>query len=480
MKRGRRLPDPRSLRVSLFLLGLGLVALPLVLLGVAWTYEQGVVAQQYRHLQAAANEAVLAKDLDGVARKAHVMIARLDTTGTEMARAGIAADALRHSALGWIGERLVGAEHSESLDEADRSAGPWTERAEVRGALAGIPSNATHVSTSGQTVVLSHAQPLPSGGALYLLSGSHRGVRRLVLLRNQFLQLCLYELVLAAPVLIFFALRIVRPLERLAYAARHYPAVPLADPRLLSRHDEISTLARTLAGMAEDLDRRRKQAADLGADIAHEFKNPLAAISAAAELLATTKTPNPERLKLVADTVAQSAERLRRSVDDLLALLRLEQTVAGEARDSVMYASLVDDLVAEYQRAPHHLDWCFRPDVDATVGELRLNRRRWSELLRNLVDNALVQPASRKEIVIGAQRLGDEVRTFVRDHGPGISPENQKKIFDRFFTQRPAGVPAGAGLGLSVVQAIAIAHQGRIEVQSQPGQGAEFRVVLPG
>ena len=69
--------------------------------------------------------------------------------------------------------------------------------------------------------------------------------------------------------------------------------------------------------------------------------------------------------------------------------------------------------------------------------------------------------------------------TSVRDAGPGISAENQKKIFRRFFTQRPAGVPPGTGLGLSIVESVAVAHGGRVEVESQPGQGATFRVILP-
>ena len=67
----------------------------------------------------------------------------------------------------------------------------------------------------------------------------------------------------------------------------------------------------------------------------------------------------------------------------------------------------------------------------------------------------------------------------VRDVGFGISAENQKKIFRRFFTQCPAGVPPGTGLGLSIVESVAVAHGGRVEVESQPGQGATFRVILP-
>jgi signal transduction histidine kinase len=71
------------------------------------------------------------------------------------------------------------------------------------------------------------------------------------------------------------------------------------------------------------------------------------------------------------------------------------------------------------------------------------------------------------------------VVTSVRDHGPGISTENRKKIFQRFFTARPPGAPAGTGLGLSVVQTIAHAHHAQVAVESPAGGGAELQVRLP-
>ena len=100
-------------------------------------------------------------------------------------------------------------------------------------------------------------------------------------------------------------------------------------------------------------------------------------------------------------------------------------------------------------------------------------------MLRNLIDNALVQPAADRRIILGARVDEATLVTSVRDAGPGISPENQAQIFRRFFTQRPPGVPPGTGLGLSIVESVAHAHGGRVEVASQPGQGATFRVILP-
>jgi signal transduction histidine kinase len=458
-----------------------LALLPLLMLGISWTYEQALLAEEVHRLHAVARQAATMEpaSLRAFAARSHVEIVRFDAAGAVAARSDTMALALGRSAVGQLGEKLVGSDAPESLERADHDFGPWVERDEVRGALGGRAASATRLSRSAETVVITLAQPLPGGGALYVLTGSHRGIRRLVVVRRELVQLALYEVVLALPLLLLYGFRIVRPIARLAEAARRYPAVPLADEGLMARGDEIATLARTLSAMAADIESRRRQAVDLGSDIAHEFKNPLASITASAELLSSTKTLTPERVALVTSTIGQSVERLRRSIDDLLALLRLEAAVPGEPREPSAYQALLQDLCGEYQRDPRYVDWLFTLDAGAAPDDLPLNRRRWAELLRNLIDNALVQPAVRKEIVVTVRRTPEGLVTAVRDHGPGISVENRKLVFRRFFSDRPPGAPPGSGLGLSVAETIARAHGGRIELRSELGQGAEFRVILP-
>jgi signal transduction histidine kinase len=472
---------PRSLRVKLIGVGLALAILPLLLLAFASTYEELLVGRLKQRLTAAADQAARApaEELPALGRRLHLEIARLDGQGRPVARSHTMGLALERGPLDRIGERLVGKGPPESLEAADGESGGWGEREEVRSALGGTAASRVRTSPSTETVVVALAQPLPGGGALYLLTGSHRGVQRLIFLRQQIYLMVLYEVVLALPLVLLFAFRIVRPIERLADAAHRYPAVPLADEALLRRNDEIATLARILSTMAADLERRRQQATELGADMAHEFKNPLASIAASAELLSSTKALTPERVALVSSTIERSVERLRRSLDELLALLRLEQSVPAEARESVELRPFLEGLLDDYREDPRWADWRFTVVVEGPPA-LSLNRARWAELLRNLIDNALVQPATRRELVITVRREGDGLVTSVRDHGPGISPDNQKKIFQRFFSARPPGVPAGTGLGLSVVETIARAHGGHVEVASPADGGAELRVVLPG
>jgi two-component system OmpR family sensor kinase len=195
----------------------------------------------------------------------------------------------------------------------------------------------------------------------------------------------------------------------------------------------------------------------------------------------TSRALTPERVDLVARSIGESVDRLRRSIDDLMALLRLEHAIAAEAREPTPIGPFLEELAAEYRRDPRAAGWTFVVETTpaAAAAEPVINGRRWQEMLRNLIDNALVQPAADRRIALGARVDNGTLVTFVRDAGPGISPENQTNIFRRFFTQRPPGVPPGSGLGLSIVESVAHAHGGRVEVASQPGDGATFRVILP-
>ncbi|HEY7371647.1 MAG TPA: HAMP domain-containing sensor histidine kinase [Polyangia bacterium] len=476
-----RRPPARSLYFRLLQLGLALVLLPSLLIAIASIYEHFASRAQMERL-ARVPFMIHGWDLpalEQVAPREGVVIAVLDIHGGLVRRTGSVP--LAHSAIGGVGEKIVGEPGGQTLDQADAQLPPWLARAEVQAALGGNHTFGRHLTPDGSAMLLTLATPNPDGGVLYILSGSHRGIRRLVLVRRQLMELIVYEIVLALPIVVLFAVGLVRPLERLSAAARRYPAEPLADPKLYARKDEIGALARTLTEMAEDLDARRRAAAELGADIAHEFKNPLATIAASGELLVTSPALTRERVELVARSINESVERLRRSIDDLMGLLRLEHAIEAEPREPVAMGAFLEELAGEYRRDARAAGWTFAVDATpaAAAAAPVINRRRWQEMLRNLIDNALVQPAAERRIELFARIEKDTLVTSVRDAGPGISADNQGKIFRRFFTQRPPGAAPGTGLGLSIVESVAHAHGARVEVESQPGQGATFRVVLP-
>jgi two-component system, OmpR family, sensor histidine kinase ChvG len=467
----------RSVRGSLLLLGVALVLLPAALLFFAESYERWLIGNLRERLALATARAAASDSQDPVLTGAGILIVRLDANAMPVGETGHLL--VTRSLLGDVAKSLVpGADDTERLEQAVAHWPPLAARREVQRALKGQLGFHSDISSSGKTLVAAMARPLPSGGAVYALAASHRGMRRLVLWRQQLLQLLIYSVALALPVLFLFAFRLVRPLERLATAATRFPQEPLADARLLARPDEIGTLARTLNALTQDLERRRQVAADLGADIAHEFKNPLATIAASAELLSSSKTLDAERVAMIVDGIEPSVRRLRRSIDELLSLLRLEQAVPHESWQEVDYGDFVEGILAGYRKAVEHQGWSFRLHRQAPV-RVKINPGRWAELLRNLIDNARIQPSPQQTIDVTITLQKAEVITSVRDHGPGVPAGDRDKIFRRFFTRRRPGAAHGTGLGLSVVDTVARAHGGRVELSPHVQDGAEFLVFLP-
>ena len=179
----------------------------------------------------------------------------------------------------------------------------------------------------------------------------------------------------------------------------------------------------------------------------------------------TSPALTPERIDLVARSIGESVDRLRRSIDDLMALLRLEHAIdGGAARADRDRAPLLEALADEYRRDPRAAGWTFAveatPEAAAALpvvnraplaGDAAQPDRQRAGAARDRSAHRPGRARWRKRWLV----------TSVRDAGPGISAENQGKIFRRFFTQRPPGVPPGTGLGLSIVESVAHAHGAR-------------------
>lgn len=488
----------RSARWAIFAASLLLIALPLAMLLVAWGYEHWLVHQYRRQLEsvAAAVEAqgVDRDSLEALCRRERVHLRLADPEGAEVLRAGDFELAQAASALGGVLEELLGQWGAslprERLEEVDRPLGGLSSRDAVRRALRGERVFDLRSSPAGQTLLLTLVVPRPGGGALYLMKGSHRGVRQLFLVKGELAKLLVYQSGFAVLVALLLVHWLVRPLERLARGAREFPSGSVADADLLERRDEIGMLAREVSQLAHSLEQRRKDTVALAADVAHELKNPLATIAASNELLSTSEQPSAQKRERTHVAISGAVERLHRTTDALLSLVKLEATLPEQRRVQVDYAAFVEELLEEYRLDPRHAGFSLTSHVSPGVGQVSLVPEAWARLLRNLLDNALVQPATRKEVQVRAFREetsgsagagpGLAWVTEVVDFGPGISEGNLPQVFRRFFTVRPEGAPPGTGLGLSIVEAVARAHGGRVEVTSKPGEGATFRVRVPG
>lgn len=474
----------RSARLAIISAALVLVLLPIAALAIAWGYERVLMWRFEGALAELADQAVRSGELAGVAENGRVELFRVSADGAVVGHAGTRELALRPSSVAAAMQaftELFGEPAArDPWSRLDSEAGPLAQRAEVVRALAGSREFHVRESSSGDAVLFSFAAPHPEGGAVYVQTATLRGLRRLVGLRSELVKLALYQLVAAGVFALLLGRWLVKPLERLADGAARYPATTLAEADLLRRQDEVGTLARSFDGLAHSLEERRRATVELAADMAHELKNPLATIAASAELFGTTSELTPEKRRLVETQITGAVERLRAATDELLSLVRLEATLPELPRERVDYRALIDEVAAEYRQHPRHGSIDLAVAVADDAREVQVVTAAWKRLLRNLLDNAVVQPMTERRIDLTVQRRDGWVVTDVRDRGPGVSAGNRDKIFRRFFTQRPPDAAPGTGLGLSIVQAVARAHGGEVTLVDTGGPGATFRVTLPG
>ncbi|MFL5879535.1 MAG: sensor histidine kinase [Actinomycetota bacterium] len=224
------------------------------------------------------------------------------------------------------------------------------------------------------------------------------------------------------------------------------------------------------------------------ADASHELRTPLTTIRGFAELYRQGAARDPAELDRLMWRIEDQAARMGLLVEDLLLLARLD-TERPLDRQPVDLLALAAEAVNDARAvAPdRRIELVLGGDNGDHDGVLVVlgDDRRLRQVLVNLVDNALTHtPAgSPIEVRVGTSTLdGRPGAAFeVVDHGPGLAPEQAERVFERFYRADPARSPAdgGSGLGLSIVAALVAVHGGTVAVDSVPGRGARFRVVLP-
>ena len=213
--------------------------------------------------------------------------------------------------------------------------------------------------------------------------------------------------------------------------------------------------------------------------VSHDLRNPVGTIFTAASLLLTLDPP-PEKRREHLLAVKRSAERVNRLIQDLLDVARLEAGVMPVHPGHFDPAGLLQE-VAETQRPGADqrgvsLEVRVEPGLTSGWGD----RHRIVQVLTNLLENAIRETPEGGLVTVGAER-GDaekELRFFVLDTGPGIHPDDQERLFDRFW-QVSRKDKGGAGLGLSIVKGLVEAHGGEVWLESAVGRGSTFWFSLP-
>ncbi len=306
--------------------------------------------------------------------------------------------------------------------------------------------------------------------------------------RMSILGLFFLALILTVLLSSYLSFTITGPILRLAEAARQMQhgsgrsgTVPA---KLLTRVDEIGDLGQALDAAAAGLWQRMDAIEQFAADVAHEIKNPLSSIRSAIETLRRIEDPK-HQVKLFA-IIQNDVARLNRLISDISDASRVDAELSRAQTEPVDVTQMLSTL-AEISQAT-------RDDEDANL-ELDLPDQplivaavegRLVQVLRNLIGNAESFSPPGGTITLRAKETGNTIEIAVEDEGPGIPNANLEHVFDRFYSERPAGESFGkhSGLGLSISRQIIEALHGRISAENRRDDsgtiiGARFVLRLP-
>ncbi|MFO7399196.1 MAG: HAMP domain-containing sensor histidine kinase [Actinomycetales bacterium] len=307
------------------------------------------------------------------------------------------------------------------------------------------------------------------------------------------------ELLCGGAVLVVFAVtgvvivrRSLRPLAEIEAVAeaiaqgRFGTRVPEENPRT-----EVGRLARSLNGMLARIEAAlRAQAASEAAaresearmrrfvaDASHELRTPLTSIRGFAEFYRRVPGSDPDRLMA---RIESEATRMSLLVEDLLLLARLDQQRPLSKRPVDMLA-IAADAVGDAKTLCPDRDVSLEVEAEEALIVMG-DEQRLRQVVGNLMNNAVTHTPQGTPITVRVGTAGGAVYFEVEDAGPGLTPEQAARVFERFYRADPSRArdnQGGSGLGLAIVESLVKAHGGTVSVRSEPGKGAAFRFTIP-
>jgi signal transduction histidine kinase len=218
---------------------------------------------------------------------------------------------------------------------------------------------------------------------------------------------------------------------------------------------------------------------DFVANISHELRTPLTSVRMFAETLRDGRAESPEEVRECVELLASESERLSKLVEKLLSWSRLESGRRMLQKERTEVPALLAEIGEAYRA--QQLAASYESELEPALPPLDVDREAMAQVVLNLLHNAVKYTGTDKRIRLRARRLGRNVAIEVEDNGPGIRPHDRKRIFERFYRGDDllSRKTEGTGLGLAISKKIVEAHGGKIEVDSKPGEGSTFRILLP-
>ena len=393
--------------------------------------------------------------------------------------------------IDWMIEQMHARTDLETYREAQSQT--ISDYPETRLALAGEVTGVARRDGSGG-YVLSVAMPVQRYrqviGVIMLSHGGTEIQEAVRDVRFVVLQVFAGALVITVLLSLYLAGTIARPIHRLAEAAmrvrRDRGGKAAEIPDMTRRGDEIGDLSGALRGMTAALYQRIDAIGRFAADVSHEIKNPLTSLRSAVETAA--RVDDPEQQRRLMTIILDDVQRLDRLISDISDYSRLDAELGRELKEPVDLADMLSMLAdipssGASTQTPPRIVIDAPADTDLTVPAFE---SRLAQVFRNVIGNAVTFSPPDGEIRIEIRRDRDFVAVSLSDEGPGIPEGKLDAIFDRFYTERPAGEKFGthSGLGLSISKQIVEAHGGTIRAENRKDAdgrvvGARFVIRLP-
>lgn len=236
----------------------------------------------------------------------------------------------------------------------------------------------------------------------------------------------------------------------------------------------------TFRGVRKEMD-LAKTKSDFVSNVSHELRTPLALIRLYAETLELKRLPNPEKQQEYFCTIRKESERLTALINNILDFSRIEAGRKEYDFRETHLPELVRDTLDSYRYQIEQQGFKFEENIADDIPPVVVDREAIARSLLNLVNNAIKYSPNERYVAVNLQRSNGSVLLEVVDHGIGIPRDEQARIFEKFYRVCDPLVhnTKGSGLGLCLVQHIAQAHGGDIAVDSVPGKGSRFSLVIP-
>ena len=250
---------------------------------------------------------------------------------------------------------------------------------------------------------------------------------------------------------------------------------------LKKRGDELGVLSSSLDDMTHELQKRADSAENFSTDLVHEIRNPLASLKSASEIISETDDKN-QRDKLV-NILSHDVERIERLITDYSQMLKDEVAITKEQMKKIdlrpIVTSVVDDFNSIYMNK-RGIKISLNSNQNGNKIEIMGIENRIEQILANLLENSISFSEDNKKIIVKLSKKNNLVMLDVLDEGSGFKENDTKKIFKRFYSNRPGKFGEHSGLGLNIVKNLIDLHGGTISASNNNrGKGAKIEIIFP-